>query len=1326
MSDDGEEEAVVQVVEDTEDVGGFADADLGEEEEEAAPEDTMDTVPAFTTLSRMTPDLGTLGGKLATSGGSTASLKRKTAPVDTDDLAELEDLTDTILCECLDARFKADLIYTYVGNILIAVNPFAWLQLYTDNVSAKYTNIHNKTDQPPHLFAIADSAFHSMVRNKKAQVCVISGESGAGKTESAKQFVRQIMDVSARGLMGGAIADEAADAPARARHPVEGKILQQNPILEAFGNAQTVMNDNSSRFGKFIELKFSTNDLVCGAEMSHYLLEKSRIILQGPGERNFHIFSLMFSGMDQTARDAYRLTDYEDYRYLQDGPGNDAKQKAEWTELQEAFVAINFYPTEIDQLQSAVAAVLMIGQIDFVDSSDGDAAMIENSFMLENVCHVLGVAVAAMSEGLMTSVINMRGEIITKKLNIKKCNNGKNAVAKALYDRLFRWLVFKVNMTLMPSDDDKLADVSIGILDIFGFENFKKNGFDQMCINLANEQLHYFFNQHIFAAEIGSYADEGLEISADVMFSDNMKIIDMFFRNKPVGLLALLDEESSLERSTAESLLNKFNKNLAEEPLYCQVKGNYAFEVIHYAGQIRYNTEGFLEKNTDPLPNMIQSVMRSSTSIVISTIFTDDFDVRLVSEMSRQKSIFGGGKTGMFRTRTVKGHGKSKRVVEETKIERRSSKLGKELDASGPAKGGKAKPKGKAEAQTVSNAFRKSLALLMEKMGMCEPHFVRCIKPNPQKQPKLWDLELVMRQLTYTGMLQTVQMRREGYPFRIAFDEFWTAYHGIVFDFSHPGKGTAATCTELLTKLEEHVEEVRKIQGSTTITTTLRGWKVARTKVFLKYWQVDLLEGMAYPFGVSAIKIQKTFRGFFARKKYKVLHQKYLDQCATARSFLDDVSGRSGRIHGYVENIIDEETRKGPVGLGIAKPVVKKEEKKAAKKEGEVQVNVASFEKDLDKVKKKVVKWWLKFERKKGCHVDEEGSVHPWFHGLISRVEAEDYLFDQENGAFLIRISERTNGYALSFKHRQRIRHYKLGFSKNGGYEITGNDEEFGDIAEMVEYFKEHAITPGEDDILVEAVQYEHDLGLGIAQNDAVAGKRPNALTKSARAKKVNTMMVMDDDASGAPIPASAYLKDPENPPAYVRGNVSRDQAETELRERGMADGRFMVREKKRTSERIVFALSVVFRSKFYHHLLTKQLEGDWQLDEKSLNFSADLEEVIESLQTKRSSRLAGMLEREGFTTAEDSNLTRTRDPASPARKASLHGASPQKSLVPGDSSTVDDVVAWLASLGMARYAGAIYKGKFDGKKLHTANEKALRKIIKQEDDYRLVVRALR
>ena len=1200
------------------------------------------------------------------------------------------------------------------------------LGLYTNEVSAQYCNIHVKSDHPPHLFAIADSAYHAMVRSQRAQVCVISGESGAGKTESAKQFIRQIMDVSARGLMGGGAPSPGGHV--RAKHPVEMKIIQQNPILEAFGNAKTVMNDNSSRFGKFIELQFGGKGTVIGAELQHYLLEKARIVMQGPGERNYHIFGMMFAGLDRGQKDMYALTVTEDYKYLPEDCGEDGELKELWEELQQAFDDCGFSAKERDEMNSILAAILQMGNLDFVDGNNGDAAVIGNKDCIEIVSRGLMVDQGKLEDALLTALLNMRGEIIVKNNNVDKAANATRATAKSLYDKLFQWLVYKVNLTLRSDGgvrDAASASTNIAILDIFGFENFKQNGFDQMCINLANEQLQYFFNQHIFAAEMGSYAAEGLELGSDILFSDNKAALDMFFR-RPIGLLALLDEECNFPKASAKSLLNKFNKNLADEPLYNEVKGDYAFEVIHYAGAIHYHSEGYIEKNTDPLPDLIPPCFESSKSSLLRMMYSSEWDISEAVNDSRGKSRKGltlGGTTKKARNKTQK---KSRKTLNKRHNTQKKSKK------DGPVpipvkKDGGGKKGNKNEPNTVSAHFRVSLASLMAKMGLCDPHFVRCIKPNAAKVPHKWENDLVLRQLTYTGMLQTVQMRREGYPFRIAFANFFDQYHGIVWDFKSPMTGDAQTCKELLTTLEEKIEATRLEKGLTSITTKLSGWKVAKSMVFLKYWQVDLLDGLTKPFGIAALRIQTCYRAFIARKKFQPMKQKFADECAMAATFVSGIDQQQQRVQNALETLQEEEDRRGPIDLGIAKPIVIKEVKKAEKERAKgvvAQVDHKKFEKDLAKVKKGVVKWWIRMERAKGIHVDASGNVYPWFHGLISRVEAEDYLFDQPSGAFLVRVSERVHGYALSFRHNHRIRHYKLGFSRQGGYEVVGNNEDFSTILELIEYYSDHAITSGSDDQLTEGVAFDHDLGLGIEHTDDITGKQPKQrMTKEEREDRTKTMMNLDTEAEGDPMPYSAFLEAEDPKPRWLRGKLSRYESEKELEDRGLVDGRFLVREKGRWPQRIVLALSVSYRRKFYHHLLTKTTNGEWHLDEKKMDFRGALEEVIRYLQKRKSPRLATVLEAD-VPEAPEGVVTKSAatSPAATAQAA----ATKRSNLVPSMSSTVDDVVAWLASLGLAKYAGGFYKSKFDGKKLHKATEKQLRKIVKSEDDYILMVRALR
>eukprot|EP00040_Diaphanoeca_grandis_P032118 m.193634 g.193634 ORF g.193634 m.193634 type:complete len:1246 (-) comp32511_c1_seq1:49-3786(-) len=1243
----------------------------------------------------------------------------------TDDLAELEDLDDDILCECLKTRYEEDKIYTYVGDILIAINPFVQLGLYTSEVSAKYCNVHDKSSLPPHLFATADAAFHAMNRSMKPQVCVISGESGAGKTESAKQFIRQIMDVSARGIMGGSGADDEGVVRDRARHPIESKIIQQNPILESFGNAKTVMNDNSSRFGKFIQLKFGSKGMVEGAEMQHYLLEKARIVMQGPGERNYHVFGMLFSGLSVNHLAKYHLTEMSDFKYM---PENDFAEESVmiemWKELQQAFTDCDFLLNETDEIFSILAAILHFGNVDFVEGDNGDAAVIGNPETATILSELLKINEADLREALMTSVLNMRGDIIVKANNITKCQNARNATSKALYDKLFQWIIYKLNLTLRAPSSAVLNGLHIAILDIFGFENFNINGFDQMCINLANEQLHYFFNNHIFADEIQAYISEGLEMDTEFIIADNKKVLDLFFK-RPMGLLALLDEECDFPNSSEKSLLAKFNKNLEAQPLYKVLKGDYSFGIAHYAGTITYHGKGFLEKNTDPLPSLIPSVFESGNSMLLKMMFSSEWDLSEVTQDSRGKS-----KRGMS----------LKLVRQATQKKKRMSRKGsKRASAKGNANANNSSTRQSTPGQkdskvphTVSAHFRISLDALMLKMNQCDPHFVRCIKPNGLKTPKVWELDLVVRQLEYTGMLQTIKMRRDGYPSRIPFADFYNAYHGIVFDFVAQMRGGAAsTCNEMLTKIEAKVEATREEQGLTSITTSLKRWKITKNMVFLKYWQPDLLDGLLHPFGVKALIIQCAFRQHLARKIYKPMKQKFADELASAATFVSDVAQRSSRLRQNLDTLIEEEIRRGVWELGIAEKV---DEKKAKKLEKELakgvlakttQIDRKKFDKDLEKDKKNVLKWWNRMEKGRKVHLSDEGTIHPWFHGLISRIQAEDYLVDQVSGAFLVRVSERVHGYALSFRHHDKIRHYKLGFSSEGGYEVTGNNEDFPTLDDLVSFYRDNAITQGSDDVLLKPIQFDHDLGLGLStaemQRISVVPRNEMSQEMIAKASVVKTPTKVADSE---PMPYRKFLDNYNPPPRWFRGKMSRQEAETELEDRGMADGRFLVREKLRAATKVVLALSVSYRNKFYHHLLTKDPSGAWTLDEKPMSFNQGLEAMINYLQRKKSPRLATILESD-VPKAPTEPRPAPEQPASPSPVKAKKQTN-RSNLIPSNQSTVDDVVAWLASLGLAKYAGGFYKSKIDGAMLHAASEKQLRKFVKSEDDLRLMIRALR
>ena len=1193
-------------------------------------------------------------------------------------------MTDDILADALDQRFKANQIYTYIGDIVVAVNPFQYgLGFYKQEISAQYCNIANKKDLPPHIYAVSDTAFQAM-RRGNPQCCVISGESGAGKTESAKQFISQIMDVSARGVAGG-----GGGSSARAKHPVEGKIAAQNPILESYGNAQTVMNDNSSRFGKFIELMFSNSHTVQGANMSHYLLEKARVVMQGPGERNFHTFGLMFAGMTDVEKTANRLETPDAYRYLKAEPMDNLEQKvAEWKEMVEAFKLCGFTDIEKDQCFTLTAAVLHMGNLNFKEG-ENDAGEVDNNDVLDTISTLLMVKAERLKEAFCKVVVTMRGEVIVKTNSEAQCANARDASAKGLYERLFWWLVAKLNISLRPSKADmkENSGLSIGILDIFGFENFDVNGFDQMCINLANEQLHNFFNETIFADEIKAYIEEELDLSTDVVYHDNAPVLDMFFRHKPAGLLSLLDQQSSFDRATSNSLLALLNKEMKGDTLYGVVRGNYAFQVSHYAGDIKYNADGFLEKNRDPLPNLMPEVMHESSLEVLKVIFVPGFEAAMAAGESTRKMT-------MKRRKSVKVTG----------------------------------PKKKGDLKTVSAGFRVSLASLMAKMGACDPHFIRCIKPNPQKKPHLWDAEMVLRQLTYTGMLQTVQMRREGFPHRVKFVEFYKLYAGIVMDFtdSRLNGDPAEACTRLCQMIEVKAAERRKTEGLRTLTSRFSKWLIAKRVVFLKYWQLDLLGGMLLPFGKAALKIQAFYRGHMARKRYAVIKAKYEAMKLEVAQFLEMSGTRSDKLWSNLNAIINEEMRKGPVKLGIApKPGQKPKAAPAPKviSEKKIAKQLAKAKRDMTKVKKKIVKWWIKSEERKNCHQNEEGEFYPWFHGVIGRSQADDYLQDRPEGSFLIRISEHAEGYALDFKSDGQVRHFKMLFDHLGQYKVQDNDEAFASLLELVQYFQKNPVTEDGEDVLTDPVPFQHDLGLHFDPKDVKIAKVETSEKKGGKVKRGGKMgksvrHANADELAGRskePLSYELFLQQVDPMPSWWKGAIDRKTAEEQLQARGLAHGRFLVREKKRTPSRVELALTVCFERAFYHHLLERKVQGSWKIDGKEIDYNDTLEEVIEVFQKKKSHFLAGKLESDG------------PDMATTTMKKGKGGggaAAPGVERPTADSSA-DDVAAWLVSVGMTQHIGVFFKAKFDGKKLLQASEKQLRKLMKSEDDVIMMMRAL-
>ncbi|XP_033100270.1 myosin-VIIa-like isoform X1 [Anneissia japonica] len=711
-----------------------------------------------------------------------------------EDMIRLGDLHEAGILRNLLIRYQNNLIYTFTGSILVAVNPYQILPIYTGQQITEYKD-KKIGEKPPHIFAIADNAYCRMLRELHNQCVIISGESGAGKTESTKLILQFLAAVSGQHSW------------------IEQQILESNPILEAFGNAKTIRNDNSSRFGKYIDIHFNQQGAIEGAQIEQYLLEKSRIIGQLDEERNYHIFYCMLAGMTSQEKSQLGLTKAEDYYYLTQGncltcEGRDDIK--DFADIRSAMKVLNFSDGDIWELLKLLAAILEFGNIEYdaIETSNLDAVGFRSHKQTDAVSQILQVNLEALENALSTKKTIAAGEVVVSPVNKAKAIDMRDAFVKAIYGRMFIWVVDKVNdATFRAKSNVKDVRVSIGVLDIFGFENFGKNSFEQMCINYANENLQQFFVQHIFKLEQEEYEREGIQWQ-HIQFVDNQETLDMI-AVKPLNILALVDEESRFPRGTDKTMLQKLNNQHGKNPLYMKARSaaGTQFGINHFAGQVFYETVGFLDKNRDTFsPDFLELIQKGGNSF-LKMLFKADFAT--------------------------------------SRDQRKSSLVAK---------------------STLGAQFKKSLDLLMKTLNACQPFFVRCIKPNEFKKPSFFERELVVRQLRYSGMMETISIRRAGYPIRHTFYEFVARYRIL-------GTGIKPA----------HKENCRA--ASKTICTDMLGgqdWQLGHQKVFLKDAQDLLLEqARDRALAEKCIIIQKVVRGWFYRKRYIAMRKSaiYIQRC---------------------------------------------------------------------------------------------------------------------------------------------------------------------------------------------------------------------------------------------------------------------------------------------------------------------------------------------------------------------------------------------------------------------------------------------------------------
>lgn len=690
------------------------------------------------------------------------------------DMISLGDLHEAGILRNLHIRYNENTIYTYTGSILVAANPYQILPIYTAEQIKLYRE-RKIGELPPHIFAIGDNCYTQMKRFRQDQCIVISGESGAGKTESTKLILQYLAAISGKHSW------------------IEQQILEANPILEAFGNAKTVRNDNSSRFGKYIDISFNKHGTIEGANIEQYLLEKSRIVAQNPGERNYHIFYCMLAGMSKEDKQKFDLQDASQYKYLTGGNSttcqgrNDAN---EFAEIRSAMKVLLFTESEISDILRVLAALLHLGNVSFkgVVLNNMDASEIPDPSNAIRVSKLLGVDPREMVDALTTKTIFAQGDSVVSRLSKVQALDVRDAFAKGIYGRLFIWIVNKLNCAIRKSDE--MDTSSIGVLDIFGFENFSVNSFEQFCINYANENLQQFFVRHIFKLEQEEYNQENISWQ-HIEFVDNQDSLDLI-AIKQMNIMALIDEESKFPKGTDQTMLAKLNKTHGSNKNYVKPRSDLqaSFGFNHFAGVVFYDARGFLDKNRDSFSADLMQLVHVTTNKFLRTLFAEDISM--------------GSET-------------------------------------------------RKKAPTLSAQFKRSLDSLMRTLSACQPFFVRCIKPNELKQSMVFDRELCCRQLRYSGMMETIRIRRAGYPIRHTFREFVERYRFLISGCPPPHRvdcrqATARICSATLGKTD---------------------YQLGQTKVFLKDAQDLFLEQERdRVLTKKLIIIQRCIRGWIHRRRY--------------------------------------------------------------------------------------------------------------------------------------------------------------------------------------------------------------------------------------------------------------------------------------------------------------------------------------------------------------------------------------------------------------------------------------------------------------------------
>ncbi|XP_015418028.1 PREDICTED: myosin-3 [Myotis davidii] len=747
-----------------------------------------------------------------------------------EDMAMLTHLNEPAVLYNLKDRYTSWMIYTYSGLFCVTVNPYKWLPVYNAEVVSAYRG-KKRQEAPPHIFSISDNAYQFMLTDRENQSILITGESGAGKTVNTKRVIQYFATIAATG-------DLAKKKDSKMKGTLEDQIISANPLLEAFGNAKTVRNDNSSRFGKFIRIHFGTTGKLASADIETYLLEKSRVTFQLKAERSYHIFYQILSNKKPELIELLLITTNPyDYPFISQGEIlvasiDDAEEllatdvsrtergagagPGPWAQpadvpffpWQSAIDILGFTAEEKSGIYKLTGAVMHYGNMKFKQKQREEQAEPDGTEVADKTAYLMGLNSSDLLKALCFPRVKVGNEYVTKGQTVDQVHHAVNALSKSVYEKLFLWMVTRINQQL----DTKLPRQHfIGVLDIAGFEIFEYNSLEQLCINFTNEKLQQFFNHHMFVLEQEEYKKEGIEWTFIDFGMDLAACIELI--EKPMGIFSILEEECMFPKATDTSFKNKLHdqhlgkSSNFQKPKVVKGKAEAHFSLVHYAGTVDYSVSGWLEKNKDPLNETVVGLYQKSSNRLLAHLYatfaTTDAD-------SGKKKV--------------------------------------------------AKKKG-SSFQTVSALFRENLNKLMSNLRTTHPHFVRCIIPNETKTPGAMEHSLVLHQLRCNGVLEGIRICRKGFPNRILYGDFKQRYRVLNASAIPEGQfiDSKKACEKLLASIDiDHTQ-----------------YKFGHTKVFFKAGLLGTLEEMRDDRLAKLItRTQAVCRGFLMRVEFQKMVQR--------------------------------------------------------------------------------------------------------------------------------------------------------------------------------------------------------------------------------------------------------------------------------------------------------------------------------------------------------------------------------------------------------------------------------------------------------------------